>query len=81
VEEQSAIDLNVYPNPASDFITLQGDVKSNATVEVYNAQGQKMFNGIIPPSRQLDVSSWNAGMYFIAITQDGQRINKCVIIE
>lgn len=81
VEEQSAIELNVFPNPATDFITLQGNVKSNATMEVYNAQGQKMFSGMIPPSRQLDVSSWNAGMYFIAITQDGQRINKNVVIE
>jgi hypothetical protein len=81
IEEQSAIELNVFPNPATDFITLQGNVKSNATMEVYNAQGQKMLSGMIPTSRQLDVSSWNAGMYFIAITQDGQRINNCVVIE
>lgn len=81
VDENETIQVEVFPNPASDLITLQGEIQSNATIEIYNAVGQKVYDNTLPISRQIDVSTWTAGLYIMTISQNGQRINKSIIIE
>ena len=53
--------IQAWPNPANQFITLQG---LNTPFAIYNSAGQcvphEMKNGVI------DVSNWNSGYYLIA---------------
>jgi hypothetical protein len=64
-EEVDQIDLNVYPNPASSLLMLQTDaILTDATMYIYNAQGQQVRALNLNGSNSVDVSALNNGMYF-----------------
>ncbi|MDA3929727.1 MAG: T9SS type A sorting domain-containing protein [Prolixibacteraceae bacterium] len=61
VIEHSFLDLNVYPNPAGDQITVEGVNVKN--VQVMNTSGQVIINS---ETNKIDVSSLKTGVYFVA---------------
>lgn len=61
--ENQNMTAKVYPNPATDLITIEGiDVE---TVEVYNSVGQLV--GQTAMSQSVDVSSYRPGIYMLII--------------
>ncbi len=79
VQEISSHQINIYPNPASDFIniSLPNGIK-DATVELYNATGNKL-NSITGKPGKLDVHL-PPGIYFVkVICRDLQLTRKLVI--
>ncbi|NOQ26760.1 MAG: S8 family serine peptidase [Bacteroidales bacterium] len=66
--------INVYPNPADDFIYIEFANVSNEPmkIEIYNIHGQKLYhqeiNALYNADRhQVDVSNYTKGMYFIKV--------------
>lgn len=51
----------VFPNPASDRITLNG-TPTNASVEVFDALGQRIHSA---RASTIDVSAWSNGVYYL----------------
>ena len=63
--------IHVYPNPANDLLTLQlNSMDENFTVEVFNTLGEQVFKSAT--SKNLDVSSFSQGMYFIHVHHSNQ---------
>ena len=60
VNEQSEAKLTVYPNPAKDFIQVEGNVN------IYDLCGKLVMKG----AGRLDVSSLPEGMYFVKSEND-----------
>lgn len=56
--------VNIYPNPATSVITIEG--KEIAKVEVYNIVGQ-MVEMILGETSTVDVSAYNNGIYLFRI--------------
>lgn len=66
-EDQS---FSVYPNPATDFITV--DLKNGnslSCIAIFDASG-RMVRQLHSQSSRIDVSDLNTGAYFIKITND-----------
>ena len=59
----------LYPNPASDCFTVDGNVKE---VKVFNALGQLMLQGT---DNTVDVSAWPEGMYFVRIVDENDTVS------
>ena len=59
----------LYPNPASDCFTVEGNVKE---VKVFNALGQLMLQGA---DNTVDVSAWPEGMYFVRIVGENDTVS------
>ena len=64
----------VYPNPTDKFlnIDISGHADEQATIDIYNLQGQKVYSdvtGIIPDDfhKVIDISNYAGGVYFIRI--------------
>lgn len=80
INKQAAI--NIYPNPASDFITIGSLSGKNVNIVLLNGNGQRMrapviYNG---SSATLNLSACPAGIYFIQIVQGkSNEIRKIVI--
>ncbi len=55
--------LSVYPNPATDQLTLQGF--SGGLVSVIDMQGKMVLRTTLPSSGSLDVSTFPAGAYLL----------------
>jgi len=65
--------LQVYPNPAKDYIEIKNDLNTNATYEIYNSFGQKFSKGMVNKNGIIDVANLENGMYILAIS-DGNRL-------
>jgi hypothetical protein len=70
--------FSVYPNPASDRITLRMEVpvKSNAEVTIFNGMGQVVAKGVMTEGTRmqiLDVSKFAAGAYTVNV-KDTQNV-------
>ncbi len=68
-DDLSEIELNIYPNPASDHITLNLNKEyEQLEISVYNSMGQVVFNRLVQ-----NVSSYtiempeHKGLYFLSI--------------
>ncbi|NNC84940.1 MAG: T9SS type A sorting domain-containing protein [Bacteroidia bacterium] len=74
--EEAQLNLNLYPNPASDKVRIEVSLEKDADIqfEVLNALGQVVYNidAIQYASGkhviELDVNAWNSGMYFVNAT-------------
>lgn len=63
IQEITAINLNIYPNPATDIVTIESDATIEL-VKVYSLQGEEVFSG---NAETLNVANWNAGVYTVEI--------------
>ena len=71
----------VFPNPASDAINISYDGAQDEIIEIYNALGKKINHLNFEHSKNIDVSSYKNGMYFIKISSPNQKTisNKVLI--
>lgn len=71
----------IYPNPAKEMFT----VKTEATFqlcEITNMLGQLLYSVSIPETEfQVDVSSFNAGIYLIRLSGSNGVVTKKIVIE
>ncbi len=66
VNEFNSNDVVVYPNPASNQITVKGNFDANESVSIYNVLGQKVMQAKISSNEQtINVSELATGIYTI----------------
>lgn len=65
--ETSKDDVQVYPNPASNSLTVACD--ANSTVEIFNTLGEKMMD---VKGNTANISSLANGIYLVKVTKDGK---------
>jgi hypothetical protein len=73
--------LAIYPNPASNNITIQN--AENANVIIYDVLGKKLLGvSNISNNQTLDVSKFNTGTYFVSIEKNQQKtVEKLIIVK
>lgn len=75
IPEPSARQLSVYPNPATESITLDGDnlpQGESIQLRISNAFGQTLVSKeAVNPSTTIDISNWPSGIYMLQIKNDG----------
>ncbi|HLO52708.1 MAG TPA: T9SS type A sorting domain-containing protein [Saprospiraceae bacterium] len=61
--------VNVYPNPSSQEIFIEGDVFHSA--EIYNFSGHMVQKSTIGDNNRLDINGLNNGVYIVILTSSG----------
>lgn len=77
-------DLKIYPNPASNIVTVQNNRYPNLKYEFYNVVGQKLQSGSAANTmNDINVESFVEGIYFILLTDEDSKdsITKKIIIK
>ena len=71
--------FTVYPNPASDLLTVEWDGMMKANIDLINLIGQTMYSAreVSGGRTYIDVSGLETGVYFLAI--DGEYARKVVV--
>ncbi|MGB0881468.1 MAG: T9SS type A sorting domain-containing protein [Vicingaceae bacterium] len=77
--EENKVELNAYPNPVSDVLTVNYDVDGvkNSVLSIYNVLGEEVVTRTLGASKgkeKIDVNSMNSGVYFYAIKSEGKAI-------
>lgn len=70
-----SLDLQVFPNPAADFIQINLDapLKENANLVISNTLGQEVYRNTLQQQQRLDLSRWAAGTYqWRVLSKQGQ---------
>ncbi|MDD5571809.1 MAG: T9SS type A sorting domain-containing protein, partial [Bacteroidales bacterium] len=61
-------EINVFPNPSSDYIYFNSQAKEKFTAELYNITGMILKTSVNP--KQLDISDMSSGVYILKIIKD-----------
>jgi hypothetical protein len=60
--------LNLYPNPTNNLLTIEADIPYIYSVEITTLNGQRILGRELEgTTRQIDLSSFPKGVYFITI--------------
>lgn len=81
VEEFDEGKMSLYPNPAKDSFTIEGE--GLLQVEVYNTVGQMVYSGRCEgQSMVVDLSGVETGIYMVKVaTTDGEFVRKVSVIR
>lgn len=87
IEEDLFSAFDMYPNPATDVVQLDVQLKqqSDLTVELFNMQGQRVFHKLLKNQKQLneqlDVKMLQSGTYSLRISSKDGSFAKPLIIQ
>ncbi len=76
-EVLSGEELSVYPNPASDKVTVKYTIAQNSQLRVYNIVGEKVLEYDLPEgstSLDINVGSLPSGTYFYSLLSDTKAV-------
>jgi len=84
--EVNKINVNVFPNPASDLIAIQIKdlVKENCSVELYDVTGKLVDKTTLYQGSTIvyfDTKKLYNGIYFVKMRIGNQEINRKIVIE
>ncbi|WP_339663405.1 FG-GAP-like repeat-containing protein [Croceibacter atlanticus] len=73
IKDNSALQLNVYPNPTHQYLHVEGlqNNTKNTSLQIVDVQG-KQVNNVKLNSNRVDVSQLSNGIYFATITINNQ---------
>ncbi len=72
--------LDIYPNPAQDYLNINGNINSGV-VEISDIAGRSVLSQSIYSSVKINIANLVDGIYFIKITEDGKTYNGKFIKE
>ena len=64
--------FQIYPNPSSDFLTIQFKNSEKEEIQIYNSIGELVKKAIISNNHTIDVSELSSGIYFIHLINSNQ---------
>ncbi|HKL37275.1 MAG TPA: T9SS type A sorting domain-containing protein, partial [Bacteroidales bacterium] len=75
--EETGINLvEIYPNPASEKLNIEvrGDVKQKMQIRIFDVMGrQTLDQRLNTKHKRIDVSQWDAGVYFVWVLHGSRR--------
>ncbi|SFU28075.1 Por secretion system C-terminal sorting domain-containing protein [Pustulibacterium marinum] len=69
--------LKLYPNPASTFFTVKGNLILEQ-IQLFNTQGQLL---LTTSENKVDVSNLSSGIYMVQITSEGKSVTKKLLLK
>jgi len=78
--EENEFSTEIYPNPASDFIQINAEI--NGTVQIFNINGQLVYNAEFNNNQRINVSDFTSGLYNIVLTdENGARSTQRIFVD
>ena len=72
--------FSVYPNPTANQFTVS--VAEKVTVRIADVNGRELSTEIIQEAKEYNVSSWDAGIYFVTVEKEnGAKTTKKLIVQ
>lgn len=78
---QQALTVEMYPNPAKDFIDITTNSKERMSLNIYNNAGQVVLADDIVNFKRIETLKFEAGVYIVTLKSDTQIIQKKIIVK
>ena len=82
VDELDSQEFEMYPNPATESITIVSDFSSEVTIRIVDIQGKEVRNENYDLRNQranIDIATLDNGLYFVQIASEGNTSTKKLI--
>lgn len=77
----SELGIQLYPNPASDMVTVSGLLNGNV-LKVLDMTGKEIYNSISNEKDvTIDTQNFTAGIYLLHIEKNGESITKKLVVS
>jgi len=82
IKENTQKKVDVYPNPATDFINLHvGTTLDPAKIEIYDSQGKLVMTEDIIPGKQISVKHLQRGLYIYKVSFQDTILTGKIILQ
>jgi hypothetical protein len=82
VNENTAMDFMMYPNPTQGSVTVKGDFSSDASLVVLDQAGRTVSSlNTLTNGSTIDLTSVEKGIYLVVITNKGVKTTKSVSVN
>jgi hypothetical protein len=73
--------FSVFPNPSSDFVTIE-TIQGNAErIEIFNINGSMVYSSVFADKTEVvDVRNWPSGIYVLRWMTNNRRIAETKLI-
>ena len=78
--ENELINIHLFPNPSSDFITLEG-ITETLSLIVYDSKGKICIHQTIEPGEKINIASLASGHYSVLVSLKNAFTVKSLIIQ
>lgn len=81
INETEEVNVQLYPNPASNKIVIEMEDASSWKIQLLdNAMKDLTIDALSSNSKkEIDISTFSTGLYYVILTKDGQKITKAVV--
>lgn len=81
-EPEPTLQLNLYPNPAFEIVTVSG-IRNGARISIWNSLGQLVYEQVAGDQSDLvlNISVFSAGVYTVTSTNDDGIVYKARLIK
>jgi len=73
-ENKGTTEINIYPNPAKDNITIESNSNIKQKMEIVNLLGQTVYTGFISSKACIDIASFTKGIYILKLSTDKEML-------
>ncbi len=76
--------IELFPNPASDFVSVKGENLSEATIYLVNSMGQKVSKNIVSLNSnivKLDLAEIGSGIFYVVIEKEELMTTRKLVIH
>jgi len=82
-EFTASVSINIYPNPSKGIVNIKSNISLTGEIVIRNSIGQLLQRNSIVESmnKQIDLSGFPKGVYFIEFLYSGNRIYKKISID
>jgi hypothetical protein len=77
----NSLDLHIFPNPATDIVTITGDALKGTTAELYTTTGQLLKSSPLDKTATIDISNLPAGLYLVRLTRGTETVTQKLLVQ
>ena len=72
--------LNIYPNPANDFVVIEA--KNISEITILDLSGKVIYQtNTNSPKTRIDISSFNTGVYLLSVKDNDALYSQKLVVE
>ena len=76
-EEISIPTINIYPNPASDYLIIEGNHEDKLEYRLFDVTSSLLEEGIIEKEKRIDLTAFHSGLYVLQL----QNVNEVIVYK
>jgi hypothetical protein len=81
VNTEAVYPFKVYPNPANDFINVDGLISAAYQIKIYDANAKIVLDKVFTETTKIGITGLANGIYFYTITHAGKTVAEGKIIK